>query len=93
MRETVNRRATTHIVLLQVMPFNKAFSRIVANCGRSFSTVPSSVQRISFDKRNAQLKKMIMSPQLEFIMEAHSALSAKIVEETGFKVSLCLRNK
>jgi len=28
---------------------------------------------------------MIQSPQLEFIMEAHNGLSAKIVEEAGFK--------
>jgi len=28
---------------------------------------------------------MIRSPQLEFIMEAHNGLSAKIVEEAGFK--------
>src|SRR5690349_43736 len=28
---------------------------------------------------------MIHSPQLEFLMEAHNGLSAKIVEETGFK--------
>jgi 2-methylisocitrate lyase-like PEP mutase family enzyme len=33
---------------------------------------------------------MLLSPKLEFIMEAHSALSAKIVEETGFKVSLSI---
>ena len=28
---------------------------------------------------------MILSPQLEFLMEAHSGMSAKIVEEAGFK--------
>jgi len=28
---------------------------------------------------------MLAAPQLEFIMEAHNGLSAKIVEETGFK--------
>eukprot|EP01104_Vermistella_antarctica_P007825 TRINITY_DN1934_c2_g2_i1.p1 TRINITY_DN1934_c2_g2~~TRINITY_DN1934_c2_g2_i1.p1 ORF type:complete len:362 (+),score=98.14 TRINITY_DN1934_c2_g2_i1:94-1086(+) len=31
------------------------------------------------------LRDMLTSPKLEFIMEAHSGLSAKIVEETGFK--------
>jgi phosphoenolpyruvate phosphomutase len=32
-----------------------------------------------------QLRDMLNSPELEFIMEAHNGLSAKIVEETGFK--------
>lgn len=31
------------------------------------------------------LRKLLSSPQLEFLMEAHNGLSAKIVEETGFK--------
>ena len=31
------------------------------------------------------LKNMIRSKELEFIMEAHNGLSAKIVEEAGFK--------
>lgn len=35
-------------------------------------------------KKSAQLKKMLTSPDLEFIMEAHSGLSARIVEEAGF---------
>ncbi|MDA0306425.1 MAG: phosphoenolpyruvate mutase [Proteobacteria bacterium] len=33
----------------------------------------------------ARLRVMITSPDLEFIMEAHNGLSAKIVEEAGFK--------
>ncbi len=33
----------------------------------------------------ARLKAMIQSPGLEFLMEAHDGLSAKIVEEAGFK--------
>ncbi|AJS60368.1 phosphoenolpyruvate mutase [Paenibacillus sp. IHBB 10380] len=36
-------------------------------------------------KKTTQLKNMINSKSLEFIMEAHNGLSAKIVEETGFK--------
>ncbi len=36
-------------------------------------------------KKTTQLKNLIGSPQLEFIMEAHSGLTAKIVEEAGFK--------
>eukprot|EP01006_Ploeotia_vitrea_P061889 TRINITY_DN79480_c0_g1_i1.p1 TRINITY_DN79480_c0_g1~~TRINITY_DN79480_c0_g1_i1.p1 ORF type:complete len:311 (-),score=40.81 TRINITY_DN79480_c0_g1_i1:52-984(-) len=33
----------------------------------------------------AQLKAMLTSDEVEFMMEAHSGLCAKIVEETGFK--------
>jgi phosphoenolpyruvate phosphomutase len=35
--------------------------------------------------KTTQLKQMLHSDRLEFIMEAHNGLSAKIVEETGFK--------
>lgn len=35
--------------------------------------------------KNKQFKDMLQSDQLEFIMEAHNGLSAKLVEETGFK--------
>ena len=33
----------------------------------------------------AQLRQLLESPQLEFIMEAHNGISARIVEEAGFK--------
>ena len=33
----------------------------------------------------AKLKKLIQSPELTFLMEAHNGLSAKIVEEAGFE--------
>ena len=36
-------------------------------------------------QKTTQLKQMLTSPNLEFIMEAHNGLSAKIVQETGFK--------
>lgn len=36
-------------------------------------------------KKTTQLKNLISSPELEFIMEAHNGLSAKIAEEAGFK--------
>ena len=36
-------------------------------------------------KKTTQFKQMLQSDQLEFIMEAHSGLSAKIVQEAGFK--------
>ena len=32
-----------------------------------------------------QLRELIASPELEFLMEAHDGMSAKIVEEAGFK--------
>ncbi len=36
-------------------------------------------------KKTTQLKQLLKSPNLEFILEAHDGLSAKIVEEAGFK--------
>ncbi|MGV0103130.1 Phosphoenolpyruvate mutase [Nostoc sp. DSM 114160] len=33
----------------------------------------------------AQLRLLLESPQLDFIMEAHNGISARIVEEAGFK--------
>lgn len=35
--------------------------------------------------KTTQLKRMLLSGETEFIMEAHSGLSAKIAEEAGFK--------
>src|SRR6204780_810098 len=35
--------------------------------------------------RSAKLRQMLQSPQLEFLMEAHNGLSARIVREAGFK--------
>jgi phosphoenolpyruvate phosphomutase len=36
-------------------------------------------------KKTTKLRQLLDSQQLEFLMEAHNGLSAKIVEETGFK--------
>src|SRR5574338_711445 len=36
-------------------------------------------------KKTTQLKNLLQSDQLEFILEAHDGISARIVEETGFK--------
>jgi phosphoenolpyruvate phosphomutase len=36
-------------------------------------------------KKTTQLKNLLLSPEIEFIMEAHNGLSAKIAEEAGFK--------
>jgi phosphoenolpyruvate phosphomutase len=35
--------------------------------------------------RSSQFKKLLLSEQLEFICEAHNGLSAKIVQEAGFR--------
>jgi phosphoenolpyruvate phosphomutase len=37
------------------------------------------------NKKTAQFKRLLHSDRVEFLMEAHSGLSAKIVEESGFK--------
>jgi phosphoenolpyruvate phosphomutase len=36
-------------------------------------------------RKTTRLKQLILSPELEFLMEAHNGLAAKIVEEAGFK--------
>ncbi|HFE37525.1 MAG TPA: phosphoenolpyruvate mutase [Gammaproteobacteria bacterium] len=36
-------------------------------------------------KKTTQFRNLLTSPELEFICEAHNGLSAKIVEEAGFK--------
>ncbi|XP_059171822.1 phosphoenolpyruvate phosphomutase-like [Physella acuta] len=36
-------------------------------------------------KKSTKLRKMLLSPELEFIMEAHSGISACIAEEAGFQ--------
>jgi len=36
-------------------------------------------------KKTTQFKQLLNSPEVEFLLEAHDGLSAKIVEEAGFK--------
>src|SRR6266849_5056396 len=43
---------------------------------------PSATSQISKTK---QFKRLLQSDRLEFLMEAHNALSARIVEEAGFR--------
>ena len=53
----------------------------------SRQALPSSYRadsRPPFD-RAAPLRAEIYSPSLTFLMEAHSGLSAKMVEEAGFR--------
>ena len=48
----------------------------------SFSPSLAAARPVS---RSALLRRLLLSPDLRFIMEAHSGLSAKIVEEAGFE--------
>src|ERR1043166_4858326 len=43
---------------------------------------PSVTRQIS---KTRQFKRLLQSKRLEFLMEAHNALSARIVEEAGFR--------
>ena len=36
-------------------------------------------------KKTSQFRRLLESSQIEFLMEAHNGLSARIVEEAGFK--------
>jgi phosphoenolpyruvate phosphomutase len=36
-------------------------------------------------KKTTQFKRLLHSGKLEFLMEAHNGLSARLVEEAGFK--------
>ncbi|XP_001629439.3 phosphoenolpyruvate phosphomutase [Nematostella vectensis] len=55
------------------------------NFVRSLSVRKNSSQAGHKPRKTTQLKNMLESPELEFIMEAHNGLSAKIVQEAGFK--------
>jgi phosphoenolpyruvate phosphomutase len=47
------------------------------------ATIPrSNALRVT---RSAQLRQMLVGPELEFLMEAHNGLSARIVREAGFR--------
>ena len=46
------------------------------------ATITTRPVRVS---RSAQLRQMLVGPELEFLMEAHNGLSARIVREAGFR--------
>ncbi len=46
-------------------------------------SIPIAIE--SKQSKCAKLRGLLESPQLEFIMEAHNGISARIVEEAGFK--------
>ena len=50
---------------------------------RKFHVAASAPQEAS--SKAAQFRAMLLAPELDFVMEAHNGLSAKIVEEAGFK--------
>jgi len=68
--------------------------RSVYRLKSTFQTIPKRTNVLNangsmphvngFKKKTTQLKELIKSKELSFIMEAHSGLSAKIVEESGF---------
>src|SRR3989338_7753220 len=47
------------------------------------ATQPSTIDTSGHKSR--QLRQLLESPRLEFILEAHNGISAKIVEQAGFK--------
>lgn len=46
-------------------------------------TIKKFLKQFFFLKKTKQLKQMLESPKLEFIMEGHNGLSARIVQEAG----------
>jgi len=48
------------------------------------AVVDSAAGRGATQSRSAKLRQMLLSNQLEFLMEAHNGLSARIVREAGF---------
>ena len=54
----------------------------------SVQTQPALAGRLSSplaERRTTALRRLIASPDLSFLMEAHSGLSAKVAEEAGFR--------
>jgi phosphoenolpyruvate phosphomutase len=64
-------KSTQQYISKKSMPIHFCFQHIVLN--------------LFFILKTTLLKNMIKSKNLEYIMEAHNGLSAKIVEEAGFK--------
>jgi phosphoenolpyruvate phosphomutase len=52
---------------------------------RSAVGLPQKSVKNSSQTRSAKLRQMLHSAELEFLMEAHNGLSARIVREAGFK--------
>ena len=52
---------------------------------REPAMVPAAVSSAVSTSRSARLRQMLVSNELEFLMEAHNGLSARIAREAGFK--------
>src|ERR1700757_5321190 len=55
------------------------------NASLAPARTPRPVTENTGATRSARLRRMLLSDQLEFLMEAHNGLSARIVREAGFK--------
>ncbi|KXJ28999.1 phosphoenolpyruvate phosphomutase [Exaiptasia diaphana] len=66
-------------MLRPILSRSSGIARSVTSNVRMLSSQSSSIAKTT------QLKSMLESPDLEFIMEAHNGLCAKIVQEAGFK--------
>src|SRR5262249_40532030 len=60
-------------------------TELVSRHARALFVDHSTRSLITPCERGAQLRALMQSPGLEFLMEAHDALSAAIVERAGFK--------
>jgi phosphoenolpyruvate phosphomutase len=58
---------------------------LVADAPLDSRPAPSSAQELAPSTRSATLRRMLLSERLEFLMEAHNGLSARIVREAGFR--------
>lgn len=86
-------------VLKTLESFNGKLIEIPYTKGISTNTIIQKILnedklRNNYILKSKKLRQLIFSEDLEFIMEAHNGMSAKIVEETGFKAiwasGLCL---
>lgn len=58
---------------------------LAQHCFPVLRNAASSISRVAATSKTRELRNLLQSNDLEFIMEAHNGLSAKVVEETGFK--------
>ncbi|GJM77149.1 hypothetical protein HMSSN036_93650 [Paenibacillus macerans] len=58
---------------------------LIAETQKMRMTMANEGKKEAQMSKTKQLRQLINSEKLEFIMEAHNGLSAKIVEEAGFK--------
>lgn len=66
-------------------PSRKAIQRQVTSQMKAHSTLNTTPAAAKPLRKTTQLKNMLKSNKMEFLMEAHNGMSARIVEEAGFK--------